>query len=195
MARIHHTAAIEGETAIMGEEIIAFLLQSDTDGSHLAQSVNLLCNSLRGRGGDTPTTTDIQEAENIQNAYDKWLDRKASGKEIAKKSLFVAVLAVYAETRSSVLSGCPGKDWLTIRHLLEAGACPRLKELAKEVRNVRLLEWGTQLRQALSQDWRDHRSYMNALAITQQAFVREHLDMNAKPESGVVVMNMHKAKG
>src|SRR5260364_369112 len=57
------------------------------------------------------------------------------------------------------------------------------------------LEWGTQLRQALSQDWRDHRSYMNALAITQQAFVREHLDMNAKPESGVVVMNMHKAKG
>jgi len=105
------------------------------------------------------------------------------------------MLAVYAEARALALTGDPDKDWLAVRRILEKGACARLKDLAEEVRNVRLLERGTQLRQDLSQDWRDNSAYANALSITQRAFVREHFATNAKPETGVVVMNMHKAKG
>ena len=82
-----------------------------------------------------------------------------------------------------------------MRRVLEDGVCSRLKGVAGEVRNVRLLDRGTQLRQELSQDWCDNGAYANALAITQRAFVREHFATNAKPETGVVVMNMHKAKG
>jgi DNA helicase-2/ATP-dependent DNA helicase PcrA len=103
--------------------------------------------------------------------------------------------AVYEAAHSTELTGDPDKDWRAIRGVLEAGDCPRLKEVGMEVRNIRVLERGAQLRQDLTQDWRDNGAYANALSIVQQAFVQEHFATGGRPESGVVVMNMHKAKG
>lgn len=195
MKEISHTAAVEMEAAILGAEIVAFLMQPDVDGRHFDQFISLLCNYFHGKGGDGPTAGDLKEAENIQKAYHECLMRKGEGKAIKKKSIMVNILAVYEMTRTLKLTGDPDRDWRAVRKSLEDGACPRLKGLAGEVRNVRLLERGTQLRQELSQDWRDNGTYSNALAITQQAFVQEHFSTNTKPETGVVVMNMHKAKG
>lgn len=195
LTELAHTAAIEMEAAILGAEIIAFLMQPDIDGRHLERFIGLLRNYFYGKGGETPTQGDLKEAESILTAYNDWSVRQAAGREIKKNSILIAIHSVYSAVRALALTGDPDKDWRAVRRILEAGECARLKGVAEEVRNVRLLERGTQLRQELSQDWRDNGAYANALVITQRAFVQEHFSTNARPESGIVVMNMHKAKG
>ncbi len=192
---ILHTAAVEMEGAILGAELIALLMQPDLDGGHFPHVIDLLCNFYRGKGGDSPSGTNLGEAERIRRAYDDYVTHTEKGQPIRSNSLLVAVLNVYAQTRSVVLSGNPDTDWRAIQNVLEQGPCKRLKAVADEVRNVRLLDRGVQLRQALSQDWRDKGVYQSALEIVRKTFVQEHFAMAHRAETGVIVMNMHKAKG
>src|SRR3546814_1809403 len=84
MTEIPHVAAIELEAAILGAEIIAFLMQPDADGRHFEQFIALMRNYFHGKGGDAPTQGDLKEAETFQKAYDEWLVRQAAGKEIRR---------------------------------------------------------------------------------------------------------------
>jgi len=195
MAEIHHSAVIEIEAAILGAEVIALLLQPADGSHHFTQFIDLICNYYQGKGGDDPAQSALKEAGNIRKAHDEWLFCQGKGKVLRKNSIILNTRAVYEQACTLVLTGDPDKDWRAVRSILEVGSCSRLREIAKEVRNIRVLDRGTQLRQELSQDWRDTGGYRNALAIMRQAFVQEHFSTNAKPESGVVVMNMHKAKG
>jgi len=194
MPEVVHTATIEMEAAILGAEVIALLMQPSGDSRHFAQLIDLLCNYFQGKDGDQPTQSALKEASSIQNAYEELLANRANGKAVRKNSILANMLAIYEQVRVLVFTGDPDKDWRAVRRILENGACKRLKDIAEEVKNIRLLDRGTQLRQQLSQDWRDN-GYRNALTITRQAFVQEHFSTTTKPESGVVVMNMHKAKG
>ena len=192
---IAHTAAVDMEGPILAAEVIAFLLQQRSHAGCFDEFVDLLCSYFSGRGGQAPTKGDLAEAARFRSALGKWNDCLAKGKAVPANSVLQATFAVHEAATAVALTGQPDRDWTAVRAVLEAGACTRLAEVAKEARNVRLLERGTQLRQSLSQDWRDTGGYKNALAVTRQAFVQEHFATAHKPESGVVVMNMHKAKG
>lgn len=195
MTAIPHVASIDMEAAVLAAELIALLLQPDVDGAHFGQLVNLLRAYFQGKGGDTPAKGDLAEAERFRKAHQEWLERRVAGKPLKKNSVLVGLLAVYEQSKSLSLTGDPDRDWRAMRTLLEQGPCSRMSGVANEARNIRLLERGMQLRQDLSADWRENGCYLNALLITRQAFVQEHFSTSAKPETGVVVMNMHKAKG
>jgi DNA helicase II / ATP-dependent DNA helicase PcrA len=192
---IAHTAAVDMEGPILAAEIVAFLLQQGGDPGAFGAFVELLCSYFHGRGGATPTKGDMDEAARFRAALAKWNEYLAAGKPMPSSSVLKGTSAVYEAATALALTGDPDKDWIAVRAVLEGGPCSRLKNVAKEVRNVRLLERGTQLRQELAQDWRDFGGYRNALAITRQWFVQEHFAIAHKPEAGVIVMNMHKAKG
>lgn len=191
---IQHTAVVDMEAAILAAEIIAFLLQPQTP-SHFNTFVELLCGYYRGKGGDVPGVTNIKAATAIETANIKYRAAVSAGKRPSKASVINKMVIVYNRVCELKLTGVPDQDWKTVRTVLDGGECPRLKEVADDARNVRLLERGTQLRQTLALDWRTFGAYRNALAITQAAFVHEHFASANKPESGIVVMNMHKAKG
>ncbi len=195
LPRIEHYAAVDMEAAILAAEIMAFGLQSHGGTVDATEFVTLIASYYRGKGGDTPSMTSLQEASRILAAYETVVDRRAEGKNVPKRSVFLPMEAAILGLSNLTLTGNPDADWLTIRgHFAQTG-CKRLAEIATEVRNIRLLERGTQLREALSQNWRDRGRYADALEIVRQAFIRDHFATNTKPETGVVVMNMHKAKG
>lgn len=190
---IKHTATIDMEGPILGAEVIAFLLQQRS--SCFDKFVDVLCGFFDGRGGAKPTKSNLAESKRLRAALVKWNDCLAKGKDPPKNSVLRATFRVHQEVTAISLSGQPDVDWISVRTTLETGDCKRLAEVAQETRNLRLLERGTQLRQGLAQDWRDTGAYTNALAITQQSFTQEHFATAVKPETGIVVMNMHKAKG
>lgn len=195
MPAIPHTAVIDMEGAILASEIIAYLLQQELGNTGLAASIDLVCSFYRGRDGDEPGKGNLAEADSIRRAFAKYAEKQAAGLPLPANSIFHAMHDAINTSRALKLTGDPDKDWVAVRTVLEERACPRLKEIANEARNIRLLERGSALRQVLSQDWRTNGKYRNALAITQQAFVQEHFARASRPERGVVVMNMHKAKG
>ena len=194
MQAISHNAVVELEAAILGSEIIAHLLQPNT-AEHMDNFIALLCNYFQGKGGDQPTKGALKEAELLRNSYEKWCAALVAGKKPPGNSVLWATFSVLDAVRDIQLSGDPDKDWRAVREVLDGGACKRLREIGSEVRNIRVLDRGTQLRNDLTHDWRDNGCYANALTIVQRAFVQEHFATSSRREDGVIVMNMHKAKG
>jgi DNA helicase-2/ATP-dependent DNA helicase PcrA len=192
---IAHMAAVDMEGPILAAEVISFLMEQRNHRGCFDEFVGLLCSYFDGRGGASPRKGHLKEAASLRSALERWNGYLARGKDPPDNSVLQDTFAVHQTATTIELTGQPDTDWTAVRAVLEAGACKRLTEVAQEARNIRLLERGTQLRQNLSQDWRDNGSYKNALAVTRQSFIQEHFAIAQKPESGVVVMNMHKAKG
>lgn len=191
---IHHDATIEMDGAILGAEVIASLMQRGGKAQR-AEFIALVCSYFRGKNGDEATVSGIKEAGSIQKSFAALVAKETQGKSVPNSSIIVPMMAVYDACQDIQMTGDPDADWTAVRGILEHGACRRLAEIGTETRNVRLLGRGTQLRQALSQDWRTNGGYRNALTTVRGALVQEHFSNRAKPERGISVMNMHKAKG
>lgn len=193
--KINHHTVVDQEATMLAAEVIAYALQHQNRQFATAEFIHLMCSYYRGRGGDGPSKSNLTEASRIQIAFEKAQERRLANKEVAKNSVFLSIEESCNSLMGKELSGNPNRDWKMVRSHFAEGSCSRLQYIASEVRNIRLLDRGTQLREALSQDWLESGRYSNALSIVRQAFIKEHFATSMKPEKGVVVMNMHKAKG
>ena len=194
MPEVWHTAVIELEGAILAADIIAFLLQP-VDAHHFNQLIDLVCNYHRGKGGGKPTKTALESAQSIDRARGKLLVCKAESKEPRKDNVVLKTREVYEQACAVKRTGNSVEDWQALTKILKDGCCRHLREIAGEARKLRVLGRGKQLRRELSRDWRENSCYRNALAITRRAYIHEHFLKSKRAETGVIVMNMHKAKG
>lgn len=192
MAQIAHSAVVDMEAIVLSAEVIAFALQTVKGDEEFTDFVKQICDYFEGKGGDKPTKGNLKEAANLKKQLET---RNLKGGAIGKRSVLTPINACFKELQTTDLSGNSDVDWVAVRKTLENAGCKRLKQVAEEVKNVRLLERGEQLRFALAQDWRENGRYKNALSIIHQAFLQEYFSTKSKPETGVVVMNMHKSKG
>lgn len=195
MPAINHRAVIDMEGAMLTAEIIAFLMQPRGETGDFEAFIDLACNFYRGKGGDDPSNTDLAQSIAIRKAHEKSIAYQQKGKTLPANSIILPLTAGYELSRKLIMTGNPDDDWTAVRKALSECGCKRLADVVEESRNVRFLDRGTQLREALSLNWRDNGAYQNALEIVRQAFIREHFAVAGRPETGVVVMNMHKAKG
>lgn len=191
---IPHTAAVDVSGIMLAAELMAFALEPVGAGREKA-FIELLIAFYRGRNGDQPTAGDLQIADGLAAGFDKYATAFAAGKVPPKASMVAKALCVLQSIDALDRSGSVRDDWLAIRKVIETGACKQLHPVAAEVRNLRLLTRGSDFRDALVDIWRANGSYKGALDAVREAFVQDHFASASKPETGVIVMNMHKSKG
>jgi DNA helicase-2/ATP-dependent DNA helicase PcrA len=92
-------------------------------------------------------------------------------------------------------TGNADKDWRNVRELLEKSKCKRLNKVAQDSRNLRLLTRGGNFRELLAECWRENGDYSRALEYLRLSMQQEYLYQARNKDTGIVVMNMHKAKG
>jgi len=192
---VSHEPYIEVEAAMLSAEIIAFLMQPQLDSSDFDKFVSLLISYFRGRGGDKPTKKDITQALAFEKALTEYHEKTSQGQKIRANSVLVNTILTYEKIKALDFKGNPENDWKSVAEILRVSSCSRLKLLAEDAKNIRLLKRGENIRQEFGSNWRESGAYSKALEITRLAFIQRHFATKSKLEQGVLVMNMHKAKG
>lgn len=191
---ISHTPYIEVDAAILSAEVISYLMEPISN-DDFPYFVRLLVDYYRGRGGAKPTVKDLQEADNYTTQLDDYLDKLKQSKPLNKRSVLAKTLDVFQSIVDLDKSGNPESDWRAIVSLMNDGCCSRLKKVCEDSKNLRLLKRGELLRQNLSGLWQQFGVYKGALEVVRTSFVQQHFSTKQDLERGVLIMNMHKAKG
>ena len=191
---IPHTAAVDVSGIMLAAELMAFALEPAGVGREKT-FIELLIAFYRGRHGDQPTAGDLDTADRLATGFDKYVTARTEGKAPSKSSMVTKALYVLNDIDGVARSGEINDVWLSIRKVIEEGDCKQLHPIADEIRNLRLLTRGSDFRDALVDIWRAKGSYEGALEAVREAFVQDHFASASKPETGVIVMNMHKSKG
>jgi DNA helicase-2/ATP-dependent DNA helicase PcrA len=192
---IPHTAVIERDAAILSAHCIGNLLEKRPIAENFERFALQVASFYRGRSGDKPSKGHLMMANSFVADLQKRQVLHGEGKVLPAASKVRKMEHVYNEVLALHFTGDPQKDWVMVRNVLEKGSCVQLRDIAEEARNLRFLDRGKQLRLMLSEDWDGVATYPHSFALTKEAFVQEHFATAGQPESGVVIMNLHKAKG
>jgi len=191
--KISHKPIFDLEAAILGAGIVSTIMEQDSSIYGEERFIRSVLRFLRGRNGDRkPILAYLKSAKKIEEDFAAF---KINPEELSSVSVCSKLLRLFKTLCDIKFEGDPAVDWITTRTALENSTDNRLKDAGGATRFLRLLERNLDLRGLLANDWQDTGRYSNAFNLVSEAFVNEHFSLGKKPENGVVVMNIHKAKG
>ncbi len=192
-AKIGHRPLFDLEAAVLGAGIVSAGFEQNKTLAGQERFVRAVVQFLKGRNGDgQPKAAYVATGRKVESDLDKHLANPGC---LLGGSVCSKMLAHNDKICELVLSGDPWMDWVLVRNHLETSGDARLTDAGQATRYLRLIERSTDLRSTLLDDWQANGRYANAFRLVGEAFVQEHFSLGRKPETGVVVMNIHKAKG
>lgn len=185
---ISHEVAIETAGPSLAAVFLASLFEENRN---MNSVITALSNHITGRRGNKQVP---QKDISIASALKKYVE---SGKILGKNRLEIIsdCTQLIKQVNEGVFSGNIISDWKMLTELISNRDSEYLKNIASDLRYLRLLQRGSQLYTSLDELWRNTHSYNGAVEIVSEALLQEHFSMSTKTWKGVNVMTIHKAKG
>jgi DNA helicase-2/ATP-dependent DNA helicase PcrA len=184
---------VAAEGPMLAAELIALLMEPRPSDQHLAAAVlDGLAAFELGRSEEASATA-IRKAARYRGIAQAVRVRGLDG--LGGRGIGPGVRSLLDYIAALVHTGDPMTDWRAIRARLDASDRPEFQALAKEARHMRLLRRGAQIESKLAEAWRIYGTYKGARALLAAAVVDDQFAATTRPQQGVTVMTIHKAKG
>lgn len=184
---------VGAEGPMLAANLIALLMEPRPAHDHLAASVFEGLAAFELGRAEEASASAIRKAERYRTLAAAVRARGAAG--LGTRGVGPGVQVLLDGVDALMLSGDPMTDWRAVRALFIASPRAELQAIGKEARHMRLLRRGAQIESRLAQAWRSHGIYRDARVLLAEAVVEDQFAATTRPQQGVTVMTIHKAKG
>jgi DNA helicase-2/ATP-dependent DNA helicase PcrA len=184
---------VAAEGPMLAANLIALLMEPQDDrNDRIAAVLDSLASFELGRTEDASATA-LRKAARYRVLGGALRERGVAG--LGARGIGPGILALVERIADLALTGDPMTDWRAIRALFYASDRVELQNVGKEARHMRLLRRGAQIESRLSESWRTHGAYRDARVLLAAAVIEDQFTATTRPQKGVTVMTIHKAKG
>lgn len=183
---VNHKLLFDEAEALLSARFAAFLLEPkkpeelETD---VAASMEMIAAARSATGqGRKEVTKLLEQANKIRNG-------KSLNINIAN-----GLRGLISKLTNLGFSGDPAMDWLAVKHELRAIDQVELTRIAAQLDFLVAFRRGHRISAALSTEWLRDGAYTHARLALDQALAQEQILDGVEPQTGLQVMNFHKAK-
>lgn len=185
---IPHDVAIETAGPSLAAMFLATLLEGDCSDRNM---LSALINHIVGRRGNKALPkADFALAVALEEYLKSGRINGKNRKAIIKDCEFLAKEACMMTRSGNVIV-----DWISLTELISSKPSQQLKQVASDLKYLRLLQKGSQLYSSLDELWRRTHTYNGAIEAVSSALMQEHFSTSTRTWDGINVMTIHKAKG
>lgn len=185
---IAHDVLIDQSQVFLSARVTAFLLETNV--LNIDQAIIRILELLADIHRAVGNKTRLLKA----NQYQRWADGIRNGTPKITK-LVKSVRELVESLRQDTWSGSPRCDWICIRKQLENSNAEDLRQVAGNVRFLRILRKGSAIEQSLIELWRTQDNYTGATQAVETAILRDQILDSVRPTAMVTLMTMHQLKG